>query len=55
MLDCVARDGNCRVFNVEIQQDDGGELGRLMHDFRMKEAKDMLSVVCRGNVSICEK
>ena len=50
MLDCVARDGNCRVFNVEIQQDDGGELGRLMHDFRMKEAKDMQSGALRDRV-----
>ena len=73
VLDCVAKDGSGRVFNVEIQQDDegahpkraryhlgmmdsnvldtgiyvdsskddGGELGRLMHDFRAKEAKEM--------------
>lgn len=41
VLDCVAKDGSGRVFNVEIQQDDGGELGRLMHDFRVKEAKEM--------------
>ena len=72
VLDCVAKDGSGRIFNVEIQQDDegahidriirendkefgdeehfiyvdsskddGGEFGRLMHDFRVKEAKDM--------------
>ena len=26
---------------VDSSKDDGGELGRLMHDFRVKEAKDM--------------
>ena len=41
VLDCVAKDGSGRVINVEIQQDDGSELGRLMHDFRAKEAKEM--------------
>ena len=41
VLDCVAKDGSGRVFNVEIQQDDGSELGRLMHDFRVKEVKEM--------------
>ena len=26
---------------VDSSKDDGGELGRLMHDFRAKEAKEM--------------
>ena len=28
-------------FDMDSSKDDGGELGRLMHDFRAKEAKEM--------------
>ena len=27
------------LFDTDSSKDDGGELGRLMHDFRAKEAK----------------
>lgn len=84
VLDCVAKDGSGRIFNVEIQQDDegahpkrarynlgmmdsnvldtgknfyvdsskddGGELGRLMHDFRVKEAKEMQAGALKDRV-----
>ena len=29
------------LFDTDSSKDDGGELGRLMHDFRAKEAKEM--------------
>ena len=29
------------LFDTDSSKDDGGELGRLMHDFRVKEAKEM--------------
>ena len=29
------------LFDTDLSKDDGGELGRLMHDFRAKEAKEM--------------
>ena len=29
------------LFDMDSSKDDGGELGRLMHDFRAKEAKEM--------------
>ena len=29
------------LFNMDSSKDDGGELGRLMHDFRAKKAKEM--------------
>ena len=29
------------LFDTDSSKDDGGELGRLMHDFRVKEVKEM--------------
>ena len=29
------------LFDMDSSKDDGSELGRLMHDFRAKEAKEM--------------
>lgn len=50
VLDCVAKDGSGRIFNVDSSKDDGGELGRLMHDFRVKEAKEMQAGALKDRV-----
>ena len=38
------------LFNMDSSKDDGGELGRLMHDFRVKEAKEMQAGALKDRV-----
>ena len=35
---------------MDSSKDDGGELGRLMHDFRVKEAKEMQAGALKDRV-----
>ena len=38
------------LFDTDSSKDDGGELGRLMHDFRVKEAKEMQAGALKDRV-----
>ena len=38
------------LFDTDSSKDDGGELGRLMHDFRAKEAKEMQAGALKDRV-----
>ena len=38
------------LFDMDSSKDDGGELGRLMHDFRAKEAKEMQAGALKDRV-----
>ena len=38
------------LFDTDLSKDDGGELGRLMHDFRVKEAKEMQAGALKDRV-----
>ena len=40
---------------MDSSKDDGGELGRLMHDFRVKEAKEMQAGALKDRVHELKK